>query len=349
MEQMKQTNKIILIKLLLGMAVSTGCLLWVLKDVNLTRLRLLTLGVNPLYILLVNFLLAISLWARSARWRIFMLSSKLIPLGLFYSANLIGFMANNLLPARLGEIVRAYSLHRLAGISTASALATIVLERILDGLTLLFILFVALFFADSQSQAGEFNVRFLHRIALILLGTYISVTVVVISLWCWPNRTVGYLCGIAGRIHSRLGFQCGKILKNFSQGLAILSQSRHLPLIGIQTLGVWAPVVFSYVVFLPALGLPWNPYFGVMAFVGSSLGSVVPAGPGYVGTFQLAVTWMMILAGADPELAAAYSIIYWAVQYFPVIFVGLFEMGRRGLQFASISGLKNRQDITEGL
>ena len=321
---------------LAGLAISLACLAWVLKDVDLAQVWELARQVNPLYVLAVNALLAVFFWLRSLRWRALLRPVKELPLGPVVSANLIGFMANDLLPARLGELVRAYALDRLTGAPMTSVLATIVVERILDGLTLLLILFATLIFADPRAKAGAFDVAYLRAAGYTLLLAYLAVLALMAALWRWPESTTGALSRLAGRLSPGLGQTAQGRLTTFAQGLAVLGHSKRLPLILVQSLLIWLPMVLMYTMFLPALGLPFSLFLGAMAFAGGSLAGVIPAAPGYVGTFQLGVTWALMMGGADPERAAAYSLVYWAIQYFPLVAAGLLAMWRGGMSLKSL-------------
>ncbi len=321
---------------LAGLAISLACLVYVLKDVDFPQLWALALQVNPLYILLINGLLALSFWVRSLRWRVLLRPVADCRVSALFSANLIGFMANNVLPARLGELVRAYCLDRLCGVPTTSALATIVVERILDGLTLLLVLFATLMFADPQVKAGAFDVAYMRGAGVMLLLAYLGVLAVMGALWRWPQATMGFFTRLAGRLSPNLGEKIGHLLETFHQGLGVLGQGRSLPLLIAQSWGVWLPMLGMYYFFLPAVGLPLDPFMAAMGFVGSSLAAAVPAAPGYVGTFQLAAMWALMMAGAPQDLAAAYALIYWAVQYFPLVAAGLYELWRRGMSLSSL-------------
>ncbi len=322
---------------ILGMIISLACLGYVLREVDFARLWQLALGINPLYVVAINLLLALSFWARSARWRVLLEPVRECPVRPLLMANLIGFMANNVLPARLGEFVRALAAQRIAQVPASAALATIVVERILDGLSLLSILFLTLLFADPSRTAGAFSVAYMRAAGLSLLAVYLGVLAVIWCLWRWPHATTRLVTRVAGRVSPRLADLAGRILATFAQGLAVLGQARHLPLLCLQSALVWLPGLAMYVVFLPALGLPPSLFMGAMAFVGASLASAVPAGPGYVGTFQLAVLWALAIAGAPAEPAAAYALLFWAAEYFPLTIAGLIAMWAHGLNLATLS------------
>jgi len=322
--------------LILGLAISLACLAFLLRGVDLARLWELIRQVHLLYYLMVAALLAVGYWVRSLRWRLLLKPLKDCNLGDLFSANLIGFMANNILPARLGELVRAYAANRLAQVPASSALATLVIERVLDGMTLLVVLFAALIFADPRAQAGAFNVAYLRAAGLFLLAAYLGVLAVMAALWRWPQAATGWLAGLAGRLSPRLGRWGQEALTHFTAGLAMLSQARHLPLLLLQSALLWALSLLAAYLFLPAVGLPLSPLMAAMVMAGSTLAAAVPSGPGYIGTIQLAMLWALMLAGADEERATAYAVVYWAACYFPMTAAGLVEMLRRGLSLGSL-------------
>ncbi|MCB2190723.1 MAG: flippase-like domain-containing protein [Deltaproteobacteria bacterium] len=325
-------------QILLGLAISAGCLVWLLGQVDLPRLWSLLAQLSPWYFLMVSVMLAWVFLLRSQRWRILLRPLKHCPLGPLYSANLIGFMANNVLPARLGEIIRAYTINRLRAVPVSGALATLVVERILDGMVILAIFFSALFFTDPAAQAGVFNVTYLRGVGFFLLAAYVGILGLLITLWRWPAATSGRLARLAGRLNHRLGQKTASILDDFTQGLGLLGQGRHLPLLIAQSVSLWLLNVAAAYLFLPAVGLPHNLLMAAMALVGGTLAAAVPSGPGYIGTSQVAMMWTLMLAGAEQDRAAAFGLVYWAAVYFPVTLAGLIEMLRRGLSLGSLRG-----------
>ena len=326
--------------LIIGLAISALCLGYMLSQVDLANLWLMIKQANPLYYLMVMAQLAWVFWLRSQRWRILLLPLKNCKVAPLWSANLIGFMANNILPARLGELVRAVTASRLADVPASSALATLVIERILDGMTLLTVLFVALIFTDPSAKAGAFDVAYLRGAGLTLLAAYLGILTLLVALWRWPQATTGWLGGLAGRISDGLGQKVAEVLGHFTQGLALLSQGHHFPLLLGQSIAIWGLTLISCYLFLPAVGLPLDPLMAAMALAGGSLAAAVPAGPGYVGTSQLAFMWVLMMAGAPEDNAAAFGVLFWAACYFPVVAAGLVEMVRRGLSLESLRHAK---------
>ena len=321
---------------MIGLVVSLACLAWFLKDVDFTRLWELARGINPLYALSSLALLCVTFWFRSLRWRVLLAPIKDCPLGGLLSANLIGFMANNVLPARLGEFVRAYAAAKLVQVPASGALATIVVERVLDGLALCAMLFTTLLFVEPGARAGSFDLIFLRGAGVTLLGVFLFALAVLWGLLIWPGRVMSLATGLAGRISPKLSAWVGEALSGFSQGLAVLKRGRSLLPLVLLTGAVWLPVLGMNTVFLPAVGMPPLVFWGALALVGENMASAVPAAPGYVGTFQLAVLWALVLGGAPEDKATAYAILFWALTYFAVTLGGLFEMWRRGMSLGSL-------------
>ena len=132
-------------KFIIGLLVSLVFLYLAFRKVDFSELWSALKGANYWYILPNIVLVILSMWMRAYRWKFMIHPIKKVGLGRLFSTVMIGFMANNVLPARLGEFVRAYSLGAKENISKSATFATIVIERIFDGFAILFILWLSLF------------------------------------------------------------------------------------------------------------------------------------------------------------------------------------------------------------
>lgn len=314
----------------LGLIISMACLGYVLYDVDFSSLWEAVLQVTWYQVALVNLLLAVSLFFRSLRWRTILGPVMDSRVSALFSANLIGFMANNVMPARLGEFVRAHVAARLIGSSTATAFGTVIIERIADGLALVLFLFMTLSFADPTRQAGVFTVSYLRAAGHGLVLVYVVVITVILVLGWRPGWVIGPVTALVSKIRPAWRDSFVTMLENLRRGLGTVGSPTRLIVIALQTIGVWLPAIGMYLICLPAVGLPMNLFLASMAFASGIVAAAVPAGPGLVGTFQLAVMWGLMLAGVPKEQAANFAMIFWAVQYFPLVAVGLAEMWRRG-------------------
>lgn len=321
---------------LLGLALSLLCLAWFLRQVDFARLGEMARALRPLPVLACLALVVLGIWFRSLRWRALLASVGEYRLGALFSANLVGLMANNLLPARLGEVARAYAAKRLAGTPVAGALGSIVVERVLDGLALCLVLFITLWFVAPEARAGAFDLAYLRGAGLGLLGLFSGVLALVVGLLRWPRRVTALVVGLAGRLSRTLARRLEGWLVSFGQGLAVLGQGRCLPGLVLYTVLVWFCAWGASLVFLPAVGLAPRPLWGALALVGGCLAGLVPAAPGYLGTMQLALYWALTLGDAPAEPSLAYAVMFWAVSYLTLTAAGLVELWRRGLKFSRL-------------
>lgn len=321
---------------------SLVCLAWLLRQVDLAYLAEMARALRPLPVLACLVLLFAGIWLRSLRLRALLASLGEYGLGALFSANLVGIMANNLLPARLGEVARAYAVKRLAGAPAAGALGSIVVERVLDGLALCLVLFLTLWFVAPDSRAGGFDVAYLRGAGLGLMALFSVVLALVVGMLRRPRQVTALVVGLAARLSRPLSRRLEGWLLSFGQGLAVLGQGRHLPGLVLYTFLVWLCAWGASLVFLPAVGLAPRPLWGALALVGGCLAGLVPAAPGYLGTMQLALYWSLVLGGAPAEPSLAYAVLFWAVSYLVVTAAGLVELWRRGLKLSRLLGGRQR-------
>jgi len=320
----------------LGVGVSGVCLYLVLRQVDFAQLWLLVQGLNPVYPLAVSAVLFFSFWIRGWRWALLLGPVGRPGQGGLYLANLVGFGANNLLPARLGELVRALACRRFTGIAATSALATVVLERVLDGMVLLGVLFWAVMSLEPGAQAGAFTVEALKGAGWTLLAVYLGVVALLAGLWRWPGTTVRLVGGLARRVAPSRAHKVEDSLMSFHQGLAAVSRGGSLAAVVGYSLLLWAVFSLNFMVFLPAVGLEPSMRLALFVMAGGALGTLVPAGPGYVGTMQLAVAWALMLAGAPEQKAMAYGLLIWAAHYLPITAAGLAVIWIKGLSLKNL-------------
>ena len=321
----------------LGIALSLACLVWVLREVDFFQLWQAVRRTNPLYILLVNVLFAGSFIMRTFRWQLLLQPVKRADFAPLFSSNIIGFMANNLLPARLGELVRALVASRLAKAPLAGTLASLVVERMLDGPVVLGFLLVVLFFLDPQAEAGPLTVAAIKTAGLSLFTVWLIMLALMAAAVRWPEQVANTVGAAAARLSLRLGVRLRRVLLTFGQGLAPLRRPRLLISLFLLSLGVRAFIFLMHTVFLAAVGLPLDIMLGAMATLAALLATSIPAAPGSIGAFQLATYYALVMVGAPEQPALAYSILYWAAQYFPLVAAGLVETYRQGLNFRFLS------------
>ena len=314
----------------LGVAVSAVFLALAFRKFEFQEMGSSLRQANYLYLIPVFALTILTFWLRAYRWKFFLESVKQINTHTLFSATMIGFMANNLLPARLGEFVRAYAIGRREQISKSASFATIVVERIFDGLTLLLFMYVVLIFLPLFPS-------WIKRSALIALIIYLGALALLFLLNVKTQRTLNIASFVLRFLPDRITEKVVHVLESFASGLSVLSQMHHLLVVFLLSLVIWGLFVATiYCTFFAFnFGLPL--YAAVTLLVILSIGVMLPSSPGFVGTFQFFCVVGLGLFNISESAALSYSIVLHASQYIPVTAIGLLYFWRENLSFREIS------------
>jgi len=253
----------------------------------------------------------LSLWVRARRWH-FLFPPGAHPSHLF-NAVMIGYMGNNLLPLRAGEVVRAYVVAR-RGQRFWTTVATMVVERVLDALAV-GIMLVCLFLLMPVPRELEWA-------ALVFLSADIALIAALVLVTVAPDRcerTLGRLVDRwpAVERRARRGFA------TVNEGLSGIRASHHLLPIVLWSAGIWLLLAASvWMAFRAAhLELPWGAAWAVLALLG--LGVSLPSSPGFAGVVQAVVIIALALFSVPRTEALSFSLLLHASQYFPVTIWGL--------------------------
>ena len=300
-----------LAQILLGLAVSAGLLVYFFWDVDLaviaTRLR----GTLWTFLALSIALNFASVWARAWRWG-YLFPPGPRPSRLFRSL-LIGYMGNNLLPLRAGEVVRVYVASR-HGPRFWTTFATVVVERVLDGLALGLIVAGLLFLVPVTAEMRWSIVLFL---ALDQAGIVVLATI----------ATAPGVCRVLiEAIFHRVGWLERRLLgllETMTEGLRGIRAPRHAIPVLLSSVAIWMLLALSVWTAMHAahLDLPLVASWVVLAFLG--LGVSLPSSPGFVGVIQAAAVLALALFAVPRAEALSFSLLFHASQFFPLTAVGL--------------------------
>lgn len=271
----------------------------------------------------------LSFYLRAHRWRYLLESIKWITLSSSFSATMIGFMANNLLPARLGEFVRAYVIGRREAISRSASFATIVVERLFDGFTLVLCLVAPLPLISAP--------RWIKVGGATAFGVYVVALGMLLFLKTRTDVATKGVEVVLRRLPGGLSDTLKGVLSGFTEGLATLSKGPHLGRIVSLSLLVWiAATLAIYCVFEAfALNLPIYAAFLLQGIL--ALGVMIPSSPGYVGTIQLGCVMGLALFGVSKDVALSLSLVFHISQFVPITLIGLFYLWREHWSLAELS------------
>jgi uncharacterized protein (TIRG00374 family) len=320
----RKTRRTLLIYL--GYAISIVLVYLAFRKVELRLLWNSIAHANYWWVIVNATVVMIAMWYRSYRWKSMVDPIKKVGMGKLFSSTMIGFMASNVLPLRLGEFVRAWSLGRIADISRSAVMATVVIERIFDSFVLLTFLTIILLFKkiplpDELQSFGYF----------FLIANLVALAIL-IFLRVKPKPTLQAL-EIPLRIFPvKLREKVMSVFVKFTEGLAVIGDLKRVLRISFQSLLLWTITGLSnYFVFLAFdLGyLPIDASFVVLVIV--SIGIMIPQSPGFVGGYHICVWYALKPYGVVQDTAMAVAVVLHGAQYVVITLVGFYYMRREHL------------------
>ena len=269
-------------------------------------------------------------WIRSLRWAFLLRPVQRFRARELFRVVVIGYTANNVLPLRTGELVRAYVLSARSRVRSASALATIAVERIFDGMTMLGFVLIASLSIGLTSQVREIAV-----VGGLLFGT-ILVALVVLS----SGRTRAWTIRVAvKRLPERVGGPLERATHAFLDGLGVLRSREDLILVCLTSVAAWMLEASVYALISIGFGLGLSPAAVLLVTAVANLATLVPSSPGYIGAFEAGVVLALTGAiGIQHDLALSYAIAVHAALYFPITMIGLYFWGRESLSWRDMRG-----------
>lgn len=308
--------------------------------------------VNYYWLIPALVLYFVGVWVRALRWHF--LLAPILPAterahtsaNRLFGPMAIGYAVNDLVPLRTGDVVRAYALSRQEGIRTSSALATVVVERIFDGLTMLLFIVISALFVSLGDLRNYLIVGTVIFVAAFALFVYVAASPKV------AERLLSIVLNVLplGRLRGRVD----GIARSFLHGLSVLSDARSVVAVLLTSLIAWLLEATMY--FLVAQGFssilqqqgiaepPWYAFLLTCAV--ANLVTIIPSTPGYVGPFDYAIK--LVLSAPAPLFALplnwvlGYTLVLHAALYFPITFVGLFFLWKAGISWGEISSGKTR-------
>ena len=279
---------------------------------------------------------------RAVRWRVLLAPLRAVAVGRLFPIVVIGYMANDILPARLGEVVRVDVLGRRERVSRAAALATVLIERVFDGLCLLIFAAVTL---PLVALTGDWRGPLLLA-AILFAGA--AALLVAIAVRPRLARALAELVtrvlpsGLRGRVRG--------LMESVVQGLAVLGGVRAtLWALGL-TVGAWLCEAGLYLVLLWALAIEGPPLVPLAILTTSiaNLGTLLPSSPGYVGVFHYLVQQVLTQAGVPLGQATVYAVLVHAALIVPVTLLGLYYVWRLGLGKSWLRTVSRAPQLVEG-
>lgn len=324
-------------KLWTGLLISALFIYLALRNVNMARTWTIIKSADLFFLFLVIVLTCLQFTIRAWRWRILLEPIKHTGFLNRLSTIFIGFGANCVLPARLGEFIRANYLGHTEKISGSSAFGTVVVERLFDGFTLLLILLIGLIGTTFPEEWHAISGS-LRATGFFLLFLYIMLMSMLVGFKYKTHGFMELFDRLLFFIPSRLRPKVMDTIWNFSKGIVLVKDPLKWLQIIFYSLLIWFVNLYQVEMIEQALGLklPFIAAFLIMAM--ASFGVMIPSAPGYIGTFHLSVQYGFLFYGIGHEEALSAAILWHGVVFFPTLIFGLIAFLLLQISFGRPSG-----------
>jgi uncharacterized protein (TIRG00374 family) len=321
----------------IGIALSAVLLWWTLRDVSLATVWT-ELSRSSIPLFLASATCATLIFPlRARRWKTILEPvAPNQPFGALWRSTAIGMMANNLVPARAGEIARAYALTRQTGVPFATSVASLAVDRLFDMLVLLLLAVVA--FVDpafpreariAGQTLGHLAQGSVALVVVLLAGLYV--------LAFFPSTLVRAFELFARRVSPTIEAR-GKIaLVRFSEGLIVLRTPGRFVAVLAWTIAHWLLNAFAFWIGFKAVGisLPFSSALFLQALI--AVGVALPSAPGFFGFFEKLATVGLGIYGVPAALATSWAIGFHILSFIPITAIGLWYFARLGLHMKEIN------------
>jgi uncharacterized protein (TIRG00374 family) len=290
-----------LLRATLGIGISLVAIWILLRSVDVGAALEVLSDANPAWIGLMAVTAFVDVAARAARWRWLLIPIKVVRYLRMLGYTFIGYLANNVLPARLGELVRSHAAGEGEGISRTTVLGTVVVERLVD--TVIVVGLAAL-------AVVVLSVRGVMTSAVLLGAAFVALLVLGLALAMALHRLPG-----ADRVAAFMTRwpRIMELARRLREGLAVAG--RPGTLVGALAFSAiaWTASIGTALAAGQAVGVELTLAQATLMTAGVALVTIVPSGPGYVGTFELTAVSILTTFGIDPDSAFALALLVHAM------------------------------------
>ena len=315
------------IKFWIGIAVSIFFLVLLSRKIDFNQLVMAFKAVDYVFVVVAIVLTFISYFLRAVRWHYLLIGLKRIPLSSLFPATIIGYMANNLLPARLGEFVRSYLLAQREELETPAVFASLVIDRLFDGFTVLLMLVITLFTLQLPESMGDAG-------AALKVGgviTFLIYCMVVVFLFLLKRQTIKMLSFLSVMLKpfpQSFTDRLIPLLGSFIAGINLSFKGRHLGAVIVSSIMIWIFALLPVDMILRGFGINLPITASMFILVLLVFAVMVPASPGFIGTYHYACFKGLSVFNIDASTSVSLSLIIHGIGFFPVILAGFYYIWR---------------------
>lgn len=285
----------------------------------------------------------VGVWARAWRWHYLLRPLKRISTRSMFPIVTIGYMGNNIYPARAGELLRAYVLRRSQGVPISASLATIIVERVLDGVVMLAFVFLNLHELASLSADSGFAGS-IRTLALVGTIVFLGAVMVFVFMAIFTERSQRILGWFIDRlVPARFRPRVLEFSSRFLGGLASLRSPADVLMVLATSIVIWLLETGKYWLVMHAFTFQVS-FFALMLMNGIvNLATTIPSAPGYVGTFDRPGIAVLEAYGVAKPLATGYTLVLHAALWLPITMLGAYYMARERLSWRGVQAEMARE------
>jgi len=317
---------------IIGIALSIAIIVWIFHKIDFPLLRK-SFGELKLYwVLIMMAVYLLGFVIRGIRWNFMLSPMKHVGVRGATEGVIVGYMANNILPARAGELIRAIFIGVRESMSKASVLGTVCIERVFDGLVIVGILMAC----SILSRMGNHKQGVISSIIVVgclVFGVAVTIVLFGAKRRTWIEPKIGSLMKY---LPEEMSKKLLKIISNLLNSLGFVKNNKNLLVISSLSILIWCIEGLIFWIGFFAFRIPANlimAYF-ILAFV--NLWMLLPSAPGGLGVFQGGTVLAFSLFGLGPEIALSYSIVVHLVMILPITLIGLFIINQYGISIGKL-------------
>lgn len=308
------------ISIAVGLIITAAVLFFLFQKIDVKE-SINNLSVIPWYAVIGLMVIYLSGFViRALRWRLMLGGAVELPVKTWLNSIIVGYAGNNVIPARGGELLRMEHFSRVSGVNRTMSLSSVLTEKILDGLSLLFVLLVVVWYYPGDLLSIQWFSTLFYLANLIFIGALVFI----VGLKVLGNKPVDWAIakgGVVGKI--------GNISKDILVSLDFVKMNLKGVTIVLLGIFVWiiegGMFVYAFSLLTPDISYIFLGYF---ALVVVNFGILVPSSPGYVGVFQAMTVLACSVLGITQEAALSASLLIHACQFIPITIWGLLILGK---------------------
>ena len=332
------------LKILIGLIISAGFLYLAFRQLDFQQMKQAFSLANYWLLIPSLAILLFSHWLRSVRWQYLLMPVRKIPVSNLFSALLVGYAANTILPAHLGEVLRAYIIGRKQKVSVSSAMATIVVERIIDVLTIVLIMAVTLViypFPDWVKKSG-------YLMLIFAIGLFVFLVV----MKTYTEKTMKFIRSMLKPFPQKIKDKIESVSLSFLDGLKPMKRRIDYAIIFVLSILIWAcywgVFYINFYTFDLVAGYNLDITAGMVILVITTISVVVPSSPGYIGTYHWLCQLSLELFHVPRAIGLTYAIVVHAINFVAIFLFGFVFALKEGITLTKVKKEEYLSEETPG-